>query len=80
VLQESNADGQQSLVCAFQRDDGVRTINVKPIGLAASTTYEGRSVDAGLLGTGTGSDLMPHGIDLVQSPNTAAHIVMLKAK
>src|SRR6266851_1392240 len=79
VLQEAGSDGQQVLVCAFQTG-GVQKINVKPTGLASETTYEVRSVDTGLLGTATGSDLMARGIDLVQSPNTAAHILFLKAK
>ena len=34
----------------------------------------------GLLGTATGSDLMAYGIDVAQSPNSAAHILLLKAK
>ena len=80
VLQESKSDGQQLLVCAFQTDGGVQTINVRPTGLAAATTYEVRSVDTGLLGTATGSDLMAYGIDVAQSPNSAAHILVLKAK
>jgi hypothetical protein len=80
VLQESKSDGQQLLVCAFQTDQGVQTINVKPTGLAAATTYEVRSVDTGLLGTATGSELMARGVDLVQSSNSAAHILLLKAK
>jgi alpha-galactosidase len=80
VLQESVSDGRQALVCAFQTDDGVRAINVKPAGLAAAATYEVRSADTGVLGTATGADLMEHGIDLVQSPNTAAHILFLKAR
>jgi len=80
VLQESKSDGQQLLVCAFQTDAGVQTINVRPTGLAAATTYEVRSVDTGLLGTATGSDLMAYGIDVAQSPNSAAHILLLKAK
>jgi alpha-galactosidase len=80
VLQESGADGQQLFVCAFQSDTGVQTINVKPTGLAAARLYEVRSVDTGLLGTASGSDLMANGIDVAQSPNTAAHILLLKVK
>ena len=53
---------------------------MRPTGLAAAMTYEVRSVDTGLLGTATGSDLMAYGIDVAQSPNSAAHILLLKAK
>jgi hypothetical protein len=37
-------------------------------------------VDGGLLGTAEGSVLMANGIDLFQSPNTAAHILLVTAK
>ena len=80
VLQETSADSRQLLVLSFQSDDGVRTINVKPTGLDAATMYEVRSVDMGLLGTASGSDLMGNGIELLQSPNSAAHILVLTAK
>ena len=43
-------------------------------------TYDVRSVDGGLLGTAKGSELMADGINLVQSPNTAAHILFVTAK
>jgi hypothetical protein len=38
------------------------------------------SVDAGVLGTATGADLMANGIDLLQSPASAAHILIVTAK
>jgi len=37
-------------------------------------------VDSGPLGTATGADIMGNGIDLVNSPATAAHILILIAK
>lgn len=39
-----------------------------------------QAVDGGLLGTAKGSDLMAGGINLVQSPNTAAHILFVIAQ
>ncbi len=80
VLQAADAGGKQLLVYAFQSPDGAETFTVKPTGLVAATTYEVRSVDGGLLGTAKGSDLMAGGINLVQSPNTAAHILFVTAK
>jgi len=80
VLQEATADGTRLLVSAFQSNSGVEKITVRPTGLNAATTYEVRSVDLGLLGTATGADLMANGIELIGSPVTAAHILVLSAK
>jgi alpha-galactosidase len=80
VLQEASLDSVQMLICAYQTDDGVASINVKPTGLQADTTYEVWSVDAGLLGTAQGSDLMANGIDVLESPSSAAHILLVLAK
>jgi alpha-galactosidase len=80
VLQESSAGGQQILLHAFQTDDGTDRFNIKPTGLAATTTYEVVSVDTGVLGTATGADLMSNGIDVLQSPNSAAHILIVTVK
>jgi hypothetical protein len=69
-----------AVISAYQTDDGVERINVKPIGLEADTTYTVQSVDSGLLGEATGADLMTAGIDIVESPTSAAHILTLRAK
>jgi hypothetical protein len=39
-----------------------------------------QSVDTGILGTATGSALMTAGIDIIQSPNSAAHILIIVAR
>lgn len=80
VLQESTAAHDQVLLSAVQSDDGVRKINVKPTGLQPGTTYQVQSVDTGILGTATGSALMTGGIDIIQSPNSAAHILIITAR
>jgi alpha-galactosidase len=80
VLQETSVDGRELLVSAFQSDVGTGRINVRPIGLLAGTTYEVRSIDAGLLGTSTGSDLMANGIDVFASPASAAHVLIVTAR
>ena len=80
VLQESASGNAQSLVCAYQSDSGTNTITVTPTGLIADANYLVQSVDAGVLGTATGSALMTGGIRLVQSPNTAAHILLLRVQ
>jgi hypothetical protein len=39
-----------------------------------------QSVDTGVLGTATGAALMSDGIDVQQSPNSAAHILIITAR
>jgi hypothetical protein len=80
VLQEAGPGNHQLLLSAFQTDQGVHQINIKPIGLDASTVYLVRSVDTGVLGAATGASLMTNGVDVLQSPNTGAHILILKAQ
>jgi alpha-galactosidase len=80
VEQVTDSETGQALICAYQTDDGTDRINVKPLGLDSGTTYQVVSVDAGVLGVATGSDLMTSGIDVLQSPNTAAHILALSVK
>jgi hypothetical protein len=53
---------------------------VKPNALDATTMYVVQSVDTGVLGTASGADLMTNGVDLLQSPNTAAHILIIRAR
>jgi len=65
------------VLSAVQSDTGVQTINVKPTDLEPSTTYQVQSVDTGVLGTATGSALMTQGIDVVQSPVSAAHMLII---
>ena len=78
VLQETDSDSGQSLLCAYQADEGTSTFTVKPTGLNPDTSYVVQSVDTGTIGTATGADLMAQGIQLVMSPNTAAHILLLR--
>ena len=80
VLQESASGSQQTLISAFQTDQGVQKVNVKPTALDAQTMYVVQSVDTGVLGTASGADLMANGVDLLQSPNTAAHILIIRAR
>ena len=65
---------------AFQSDAGTGRITIRPVGLSADVTYEVRSIDTGVLGTASGSDLMADGIDVVGSPESAAHILVVTAE
>jgi hypothetical protein len=80
VLQATDGSGADAVISAYQNDDGVDRVNVKPVGLESETTYSVESVDTGLLGEASGADLMSAGIDILQSPNSAAHILVLKVK
>ena len=78
VLQETTSGDEQFVIGAFQSDDTVVTFNVKPSGLRPDATYQVQSVDAGPLGTATGAELMADGIDVVESPRSAAHILIIR--
>ena len=80
VLQESTAEHDQLVLSAVQSDTGVASINIKPTDLQSDTTYEVQSVDSGMLGTATGAALMSGGIDVQESPNSAAHILIIRAR
>jgi hypothetical protein len=80
VLQETTADKQQVILSAMQSDQGVQKFTVTPRGLDAGTTYDVTSVDNGPLGSATGADLMAHGIDVIASPSTAAHLLIVTAR
>jgi hypothetical protein len=80
VLQQTAADAQQFVLSAVQSDDGVPSFTLKPTGLDPATVYQVLSVDVGVIGTATGADLMANGIDLRQSPTSAAHVLIVTAR
>jgi alpha-galactosidase len=80
VLQQTAADAQQFVLSAVQSDDGVQSFTLKPTGLDPATVYQVLSVDVGVIGTATGADLMANGIDLRQSPTSAAHVLIVTAR
>jgi hypothetical protein len=70
--------GQTVVLSAIQWDDAVDEHVVMPVGLRPESTYDVESVDAGVIGAATGAELMEDGITVVQSPDTAAHILILR--
>jgi alpha-galactosidase len=80
VLQAAAPDGDAVVVYAYQSDEGADTFTIHPADLQPDATYSVSSIDAGLLGTATGAELMATGVDVVQSPQTAAHILILTAQ
>jgi alpha-galactosidase len=79
VLQTTAPGSNALVVYAYQNDEGTSKINVKPADLQPATTYDVHSVDTGFLGTATGADILANGIDVIESPNTAAHILTITA-
>jgi alpha-galactosidase len=62
---------------AFQADPGARQIVVRPARLRAESMYDVQSADAGPLGVVPGSVLMEDGVEVVASPSSAAHLILL---
>src|SRR5262249_61755836 len=77
ALQESAADGDRVMITAVQSDEGASRFVLIPSGLDADVNYVVQSVDTGVLGAATGAELMQNGIELVQSPNSAAHVLII---
>ena len=78
VLQSTSADRRTIVLSAIQWSEAEDEVTVKPQGLAKDSTYSVRSVDVGELGTATGAELMADGVTVVQSPNSAAHIIIIR--
>jgi alpha-galactosidase len=78
VLQTSSAGGRTIVLSAIQWDEGEREVTIRPLGLRSEATYSVRSVDVGELGTATGAELMADGVRVARSPNSAAHIIILR--
>jgi alpha-galactosidase len=80
VFQAVSPSERTVVLSAFQWDASVDQMIVRPVGLRPSSTYEIQSVDIGDLGTATGADLMADGIMLLESPESAAHILVLRRR
>jgi alpha-galactosidase len=78
VLQTASPSGRTIVLSAIQWDSADATLTVRPVGLRRQSTYQVQSVDTGLLGTATGAELMTDGITITESPNSAAHILIIK--
>jgi hypothetical protein len=77
---QTTPEGLRPIVLwACQTDRGVRDILIRPVGLRAQSMYEVESADAGPLGIVSGSVLMQDGVEVVASPYSAAHMILLTA-
>jgi alpha-galactosidase len=80
ALQEAAEDHQRVVISVFLSESAGAAVTVRPVGLSPTVVYEVQSVDAGLLGTATGLQLMTDGVQVIESPVSAAHILILTAK
>lgn len=80
VLQSLTVQRDRALIAAFQTDQTVGTITVRPVGLEDDTIYTVESVDAGMLGEASGAELMADGIEILRSPRSAAHLLVIRAR
>jgi alpha-galactosidase len=77
VVQETSASTGSAIIFAFLLDAGAGGATVHPTGLLADATYQVSSVDAGVLGTATGAELMEEGIGINAASLSAGHILVL---
>ena len=69
--------GVQVVISAVRGDGGADSFRVHPVGLDPVAGYEVISVDFGVVGHATGEELMTGGIDLYDSPISAAHLLVI---
>jgi alpha-galactosidase len=79
VFQTTPEFFQPTVIWGFQSDGGVRDVVVRPVALRSRAMYEVRSLDYGTLGVRSGAELMADGVELVASPASAAHVIVLTA-
>ena len=80
VLEEITSEAGSVMITAVQTDPAILRLTVLPQGLQPDAQYEVRSVDRGVLGTATGASLMTDGIEIMASPESAAHMLILDAQ
>jgi len=79
VLQELNAATGDLLIFAFQNDGGTPAVSVMPRGLTAEAIYTTFTAEGERLGSQPGQDLMRDGLTIVESPQSAARMFVLRA-
>ena len=80
AVQVIDAAGGQSVVFAFRTDPGATRTILLLHGLRPDATYDVQSVDAGQLGSATGTALMTDGVELVDAPASAAHVLIVSER
>jgi alpha-galactosidase len=80
AIQEAADDNRRILISVFLSESAGAAVTVRPVSLSPTGRYEVQSVDAGVLGEATGAQLMADGIEVIKSPVSAAHILVLVPK
>ena len=75
---ESVTAAGTAVIFAYQYDRAVPRVTLKPQGLRPSRSYEVVSADTGSLGIATGEALMADGIEIIESPSSAAHVLFVQ--
>jgi alpha-galactosidase len=79
VLQEAS-DSREVVIFAFQQPGAPERTVVRPRSLLPNALYTVTSIDRGDLGEAKGRDLMAEGIEILESPVSAAHIIVLRPR
>ena len=80
VVEALNGSTNEAILFVYHQPDANDRVHVTPRGLQPDATYVVQSLDAGILGTTSGRDLMLDGVDVVQGSGTGAHILVLRRK
>lgn len=70
----------EAVVFAFQNDAGADRITLRPQGLRFFTDYDVVSLDAGVVLSATGWTLMTDGVEILASPVSASHVLILRPR
>lgn len=78
VIQELSSATGESVLFAFQQDAAIPAVAVQPRGLTPEAIYTITRANGGDLGSARGEDLMRDGITVDESPESAAHVLVLR--
>lgn len=74
------SDQGDAVILAFQNDERVESLVVRPVGLQQAAVYEIRSSDLGVTGYRTGGELMTDGLAIQRTARSAAQVFRLSIK
>jgi hypothetical protein len=77
-LQQLASVSGNALIFAFQDDPGVSRMTLRPERLDARATYMVSRADGVVVGSASGADLMADGIEFDSSPESSAHVLLLR--
>jgi alpha-galactosidase len=78
ALQEVDRESGDAIIFAFQNDGAVSGVVVRPRQLEPATEYAIATLDGEPLTTATGAELMADGIDIPESFESAARVLLLR--